>query len=177
MAYFVETRNLTEQDIQELSKSASLYSIIHMPLGEKASKDDCSVFLEHLKAPFIRICLQRILNIIEENTIDLNKVSNQFYNECIIDLLGELIRGSEEFNRNLVFHQVKEKLKKNKELSDKLYRQMLKEKLINIDMKIKIDTEKKKVTMIINEINRILMNKEDRIKKIQLVDLFDKIDM
>ena len=130
MAYFIETRNLSEHDIQELSKSTNLYSITRMPLIDEATKDECSIFLEHLKAPFIRICIQRILNLIKENTIDLNKISNQFYNERVIDLLGELIHGSEEFNQSLVFHQVKEQLKKNKELPDKLYRQMLKEKLI-----------------------------------------------
>jgi hypothetical protein len=177
MAYFIETRHLTEQDIEELSKSANLYSMTSLPPLENATKDECSIYLEHFKGPFIRICIQRILNLIQENPIHLNKVSNQFYNERIIDLLNELIHGSEELNGKLLFHQVKEQLKKNKDLSDKLYRQMLKEKFIHMDTKIKIDTEKKKISMIINEVNRIINNKDDRIKKIQLMELFDRIDM
>ncbi|CAF2849900.1 unnamed protein product [Rotaria sp. Silwood2] len=178
MAYFVETRNLSKIDIHELSKAADLYSIVHINLAEEANNDECLTFLEHLKAPFIRICIQRILNLIkQDNTINLTKVSNKFYNERIIDLLNELIYGSDEFNRNLFFHQIKKYLKKNKDLPDKLYRQMLKEKLIHIDTKIKIDTDKKKISTIINEINQILINVDDRIKQEQLVDLFDRIDM
>ncbi|CAF3986630.1 unnamed protein product [Rotaria sordida] len=178
MAYFVETRNLSKPNIHELSKAADLYSIIHINLTEKATIDECSTFLEHLKAPFIRICIQRILDLIkQDNTINLDKVSNKFYNERIIDLINELIYGSDEFNRNLFIHQIKKHLKKNKELPDKLYRQMLKEKFIHIDTKIKIDTDKKKVSTIINEINQILINVEDRIKQEHLVDLFDRIDV
>ncbi len=178
MAYFIETRNLSEQDIHELSKAVDLYSIAHIPLAEEATKNECSDFLEHLQAPFIRICIQRILNLInQENTIDLDKVSNKFYNERIIHLFNELIYGSDEFNRNLLFHQIKELLKKNKELPDKLYRQMLKEKLIQIDTKVKIDTDKKKVSMINDGINRILSNENDRIKQEQLMELFNRIDM
>ncbi|CAF3429043.1 unnamed protein product [Rotaria sp. Silwood1] len=178
MAYFIETRNLSKVDIHELSKAADLYSIVHINLGEEANIDEYSTFLEYLKAPFIRICIQRILNLIkQDNTINLDKVSNKFYNERIIDLLNELIYGSDEFNRNLFFQQIKKYLKKNKELPDKLYRQMLKEKFIHIDAKIKIDTDKKKISTIINEINQILINVEDRIKQEQLVDLFDRIDM
>ncbi|CAF0850652.1 unnamed protein product [Rotaria sordida] len=178
MAYFVETRNLSKPDIHELSKAADLYSIIHINLTEKATIDECSTFLEHLKAPFIRICIQRILDLIkQDNTINLDKVSNKFYNERIIDLINELIYGSDEFNRNLFIHQIKKHLKKNKELPDKLYRQMLREKFIHIDTKIKIDTDKKKVSTIINEINQILINVEDRIKQEHLVDLFDRIDV
>jgi len=178
MAYFIETRNLNEQDIHELSKAVDLYSIAHIPLSEETTKDECSTFLEHLKAPFIRICIQRILNLInQENMIDLDRVSNKFYNERIIDLFNELIHGSDEFNKNLLFHKIKEQLKKNKQLPDKLYRQMLKEKLIQIDTKIKIDTDKKKVSMIIDEINRFLINKQDRIKQEQLIELFGRINM
>jgi hypothetical protein len=178
MAYFIETRNLTEQTIHELSKAADLYSIAHISLAEGATKDEYSTFLEHLKAPFIRICMQRIFSLInQENLINLDKVSNKFYNERIIDLLNELIHGSNEFNRNLLFRQIKEQLKKNKELPDKLYRQMLKDKLIHIDTKVKVDTDKKKFSMIINEINRILDNEEEPMKQEQLVKLFDRIDM
>ncbi|CAF1131963.1 unnamed protein product [Rotaria sordida] len=167
MAYFVETRNLSKPDIHELSKAADLYSIIHINLTEKATIDECSTFLEHLKAPFIRICIQRILDLIkQDNTINLDKVSNKFYNERIIDLINELIYGSDEFNRNLFIHQIKKHLKKNKELPDKLYRQMLKEKFIHIDTKIKIDTDKKKVSTIINEINRILINSGPKLQSI-----------
>jgi hypothetical protein len=54
---------------------------------------------------------------------------------------------------------------------------MLKEKLIQIDTKIKIDTDKKKVSIIIDEINRILINKQNRIKQEQLMELFDRINM
>ncbi|CAF0878189.1 unnamed protein product [Rotaria sordida] len=167
MAYFVETRNLSKPDIHELSKAADLYSIIHINLTEKATIDECSTFLEHLKAPFIRICIQRILDLIkQDNTINLDKVSNKFYNERIIDLINELIYGSDEFNRNLFIHQIKKHLKKNKELPDKLYRQMLREKFIHIDTKIKIDTDKKKVSTIINEINQILINSGPKLQSI-----------
>jgi len=178
MAYFIETRNLNEQDIHELSKAVDLYSIAHIYLSEEAAKNECSTFLEHLKAPFIGICIQRILNLTnQENAIELDKVSNKFYKECITDLFNELIHGSDEFNRNLLIRQTKEQLKKNKELTDKLYRQMLKEKLIQIDTKVKIDTDKKKVSMINDGINRILSNENDRIKQEQLMELFNRIDM
>ncbi|CAF1322126.1 unnamed protein product [Adineta steineri] len=177
MAYFIETSNLSEQNIQELAKSTKLYSIVDISLSDKATKDEYSIFLEQLKSPFIRICIQRILNSVNENTIDLSKVSNEFYKQYINDLLHELIYGSEEFNRNLLFHQVQEQLKKNKDLVDKIYRQMLKEKLINIDTKIKIDTDKKKVSIISNDINRILNNKEDRAQQSKLIELFNKIDV
>jgi hypothetical protein len=178
MAYFIETRHLSEEAIHELSKAVDLYSIAHIPLAKEATKDECSTFLEHLKAPFIRICMQRIISLMnQENTNHLDKVSNKFYNERIIDLLNELIHGSDEFNQNVLFHQIKEQLKKTKDLPDKLYRQMLKDKLIQIDIKVKIDTDKKKVSMIINEIKRILDNKEEYVKQGQLVELFDRIDM
>lgn len=178
MAYFIETRNLSEQDIQELSKAVNLYSIAQLSLPEVATMVEYSTFLEQLKHPFLRLCTQRILNLInEDKMIDLDKVSNKFYNERIIDLFNELIHGSEDFNQNLLFHQVKEQLMKNKQLPDKLYRQMLKEKLIQIDTKVKVDTDKKKLSMIIDGINRILMREKDRIKQEQLIDLFDRTDM
>ena len=178
MAYFVETRNLNEKSIYELSKATDLYSIARIPLTENATKDECLTFLEHLKAPFIRVCMQRILNLInQENSTPLDEVSKEFYNEMILKLLDELIHGSDKLNRNSLSRQIKEQLKKNKELPDKLYRQMLKDKLIQIDPKVKIDTDKKKVSIIINGINRILNNEEELIKQKQLVELFDRIDM
>ncbi len=54
---------------------------------------------------------------------------------------------------------------------------MLKEKLIQIDTKAKIDTDKKKISMIIDGINRILSNENDRIKQEQLMELFNRIDV
>jgi hypothetical protein len=178
MAYFIETRNLSDRDIHELSKAVDLYSIAHILLSDTATQDECSTFLEHLKGPFIRRCIGRILNSInQENTIDLNRVSSKFYNQRIIELFNELIHGSEELNRNLLFQQIQEQLKKNKELPDKLYRQMLKEKLMQIDTKVKIDTNKKKMSMIIDGIDRILSNGKDRIKQEQLMELFDRIGL
>ncbi|CAF5220374.1 unnamed protein product, partial [Rotaria magnacalcarata] len=144
----------------------------------EATNDECSAFLENLKTPLIRRCIQRILTLInQDKTIDLDKVSSKFYNERIIDLLNDLFHGSDELNRNLVFHQIKKELKKNKELPDKLYRQMLKEKLIPIDTRTKIDTDKKKVSIIIHETNQIFNNIDDRLKQEQLVDFFDRLDI
>jgi hypothetical protein len=178
MAYFIETHNLSEQKIHQLSEAVEIYSIAHIHLSEEATKDECSTFLEHLKGPFVRKCIQRILNSInQENPIDLNKISNRFYNERIVDLINELIHGSDELNQNLLFHQIKEKLKKTKDLPDKLYRQMLKGKFIQIDTKMKIDTDKKKVTSINDGINRIFNNEKEQIKQKELIELFDRMDM
>lgn len=178
MAYFTESRNLNDTDIHELSRSVELYSIAHIPLSEKATKVEYSTFLEQLKTPFLRLCTQRIINLLnQDNTIDLDKVSSKFYHERIIDLFNELIHGSDEFNQDFVFHQIKEQLRKTKDLPDKLYRQMLKEKLILLDTKSKIDTDKKKISMIIDGINRILMNEKDRRKQEQLIDLFDRVNV
>ncbi|CAF5040025.1 unnamed protein product, partial [Rotaria magnacalcarata] len=178
MAYFIETHNLDKADIYKLSEAADLYSIVRVNLSAEATNDECSAFLENLKTPLIRRCIQRILTLInQDKTIDLDKVSSKFYNERIIDLLNDLFHGSDEFNRNLVFHQIKKELKKNKELPDKLYRQMLKEKLIPIDTRTKIDTDKKKVSIIIHETNQIFNNIDDRLKQEQLVDFFDRLDI
>ena len=178
MAYFIETHNLSEANIRELSSAAKLYSIAHIPLAEKATKTEYSTFLEYLKAPFVRLCIQRILSLInEDNTIDLNYISNKFYNEQIIKQLNELIHGSDEFNRNVIFYQVKKQLKKDKKLLDKFYREMLKEKLIPIDNKIKIDKDKIKISKMINEIHRILANENDRRQQERLVEIFNRIDM
>jgi hypothetical protein len=178
MAYFVETHNLSEQKIHQLAEAVEVYSIAHIPLSEEATKDECSIFLEHLKGPFVRQCIQRILNSInQKNSIDLNKVSNRFYNERIVDLINELIHGSNELNQNLLFHQIKKQLKKNKDLPDKLYRQMLKGKSIQIDTKMKIDTDKKKITLINDGINRIFNDEKEQNKQKELIELFDRIDM
>ncbi|CAM4763528.1 unnamed protein product [Rotaria magnacalcarata] len=178
MAYFIETHNLDKADIYKLSEAADLYSIVRVNLSAEATNDECSAFLENLKTPLIRRCIQRILTLInQDKTIDLDKVSSKFYNERIIDLLNDLFHGSDELNRNLVFHQIKKELKKNKELPDKLYRQMLKEKLIPIDTRTKIDTDKKKVSIIIHETNQIFNNIDDRLKQEQLVDFFDRLDI
>lgn len=178
MAYFVEIRNLSQTDIYELSIAADLYSIVHINLPKEATNDTYSAFLEHLKSPFIRRCMQRILYLINhDNTIDLNKVSSKFYNERIVELFNQLIYGSDELNRRLIFQEIKKQLKKTKDLPDKLYRQMLKEKMISIDTKTKIDTDKKKISKIIHEINQIFNNTKDRLKQQKIIELFDKLDM
>lgn len=177
MAFFIETRGLSNQQIAELIRSTNLYSITHLSLSENETNEENSMFLEHLKSPMIRICLQRILNSVNNKSIDLTQVSNQFYNQYVSDLLHELLHGSDELNQNLFFQQIKEQLKKNKDLSDRIYRQMVKEKLITIDTKVKIDTDKKKLTMITNHVNKILNNKEDRAKQSQLVEVLNKTDM
>jgi hypothetical protein len=178
MAYFIETHNLSEQKIHELAEAVELYSIAHIPHSAEATKDECSTYLEHLKGPFVRQCIQRILNSMDqENPIDLNKVSNRFYNECIVDLINELIGGSDELNKNLLFHQIKKQLTKTKDLPDKLYRQMLKGKSIQIDAKMKIDTDKKKMALINDGINRIFNDKKEQNKQKELIELFDRINM
>ncbi|CAM4912460.1 unnamed protein product [Rotaria socialis] len=178
MAYFIETHNLNKADIYKLSKAADLYSIVRVNLPAEATNDECSAFLDNLKAPLIRRCIQRILTLTnQDKTIDLDKVSSKFYNERIIDLLNDLIHGSDELNRNLILYQIKKELKKNKELPDKLYRQMLKEKLIPIETKTKIDTDKKKISIIIHETNQIFNNIDDRLKQEQFVDFFDQLDI
>ncbi|CAF4864658.1 unnamed protein product, partial [Rotaria socialis] len=165
-------------DIYKLSKAADLYSIVRVNLPAEATNDECSAFLDNLKAPLIRRCIQRILTLTnQDKTIDLDKVSSKFYNERIIDLLNDLIHGSDELNRNLILYQIKKELKKNKELPDKLYRQMLKEKLIPIETKTKIDTDKKKISIIIHETNQIFNNIDDRLKQEQFVDFFDQLDI
>lgn len=178
MAYFIEIRNLSKQDIHALCKAADLYSIVHIQLNEESTPDQYSDFLEHLKAPFIRICSERIFNLItHDSTINLNDVSGKFYNQRVADLLNELIHGSDEMNRNLILQKIKKQINKDKGLLDKIYRQMLKEKLIPIDTKSKNETEKKKVSKIMHEINQILTNADDRIKQEQSVALLERMDM
>ncbi|UJR27919.1 hypothetical protein I4U23_009179 [Adineta vaga] len=177
MTFFIATRDLSEQQIQELIKSTNLYLKTHLSLPENVTKEQSLMLLEHLKLPIIRICLQRILNSVHGKSVDLTKVSNEFYKQTMADLLHELLHGSDEFNQSLLFQQVKEQLKKNKDLSDRIYRQMIKEKLITIDTKIKIDTDKKKLTMITNHVNKILNNKEDRAKQSQLVEILNKTEI
>ena len=171
------TRDFNEQQIQELIQSTNLYSITRLSLPENITTEQCSTFIEHLKNTIIRICLQRILNSVNKKSIDLSHVSNEFYNQYINDLLNELLHGSDELNQNLFFQQVNQQLKKNKDLSDRIYRQMVKEKLIILDTKIKIDTNKKKLYVITNNINKILNNKDDRAKQSQLIEALNKTDM
>ncbi|CAF5038377.1 unnamed protein product, partial [Rotaria socialis] len=51
MAYFIETHNLNKADIYKLSKAADLYSIVRVNLPAEATNDECSAFLDNLKAP------------------------------------------------------------------------------------------------------------------------------
>lgn len=176
MAYFIEGRNLRPEDVRELANAVHLYSIAPISLAEDATIEQCSTFLEHLKAPLIGKCIQRIFNAVyREHTIDLTRISSQFYQQQIRDLFDELIHGSDQLNGTLLVHQIKEQLKKTKDLPDKLYRQMFKEKLLSIDAKTKIDTDKKKVTVVNEAINRILNNEKDQQK--QLIALFDRLDV
>lgn len=177
LTFFMETRSFNEQKIYDLVKSTNLYSITRVSLPENLTKDECLTYLEQMKSPVIRICLQRILNSVQDKSIDLAKVSNQFYNQYLLDLFDELLQGSDELNEHLILEQVKEQLKKNKDLTDKIYRQMVKEKLITIDNKVKLDTEKKKLSLITNDIKKILNNKEDRTKASQLIDVLNKTDL
>ena len=177
MAYFIETRSLTQGEIHQLAKAVQLYSIALISLPEEATNEQCSTFLEQLKAPLIGKCIQRILHAVyHENTVDLSKVSYKFYQQEIRHLLDELIHGSDQLNSDLLVQQVKERLKKTKELPDKLYRQMLKDKFIAIDTKTKIDTDKKKVAVITDAINRILNKDKDAKQQKQLMELFERVD-
>lgn len=178
MAYFIETRNLTRENIQQLAKAVQVYSIASIALSEEATNEECSTFLEQLKAPLIGKCIQRILHAVyDEKTVDLNKISHEFYQQEIRHLLDELINGSDQLNSDLLVQQVKERLKKTKDLPDKLYRQMFKEKFISIDIKTKIDTDKKKAAVITDAINRILNKDKDTKQQKQLIELFEKIDV
>ena len=178
MAYFIETRTLTESDLRALSKGMNLYSLVHQSLPEAVTGDTRTSFLEQVQSPIVRLCMQRVLSRIqEESTLDLNRVSKQFYNEQVLDMLHDLMQGSDEFNRQFLVHQMKEQLKKNKELPEKLYRQMLKEKWLLTDPKTKKDTEKTKITAIVHSTNGILNDNEDRKKQEQLVDLLAKDDV
>ena len=178
MAYFVEARNLRPEDVHELAKAVHLYSIAPISVPDDATSEQRSTFLEHLKAPLLGKCIQRILNAVyREHAIDLNKVSSQFYQQQIRDLFDELLHGSDQFNGTLLVHQIKERLKKTKDLPDKLYRQMFKEKLISIDAKTKIDTDKKKVAVVNEAIHRILNNEKDLQQQKQLIELFERADV
>lgn len=154
------------------------YSIGHLPLSEDMTADDRATFLEHFQGPFLRLCLQRILQRnSHELNFDLKRVSSDFYQEQIVQMFHELTDGSDELNQNLLLRQLKTHLKKNKELPDKLYRQMVKEKLISPDQPMKIDNDKKKIALIIKESHVILNNDQDRQKQEQFVQLLDKADM
>ena len=177
LTFFMETRDFNEQKIHDIIKSTNLYSITRISLPESLTKDECSTYLEQVKLPVIRICLQRILNSVQGKSIDLSKVSNQFYKQYLFDLFDELLHGSDGFNKHLILEQVKEQLKKNKDLTDKIYRQMAKEKLITIDNKMKLDKKRKKLSLITNDIKKILNSKEDRAKTSQLVEMLNKTDL
>jgi hemerythrin superfamily protein len=178
MAYFIETLSLNESDLRALSTGMNQYSIVHQTLPEVLTSDARTSFLEQVQSPFVRLCMQRVLSRIqEESTWDLNRVSKQFYAEQVLDMFHDLMRGSDEFNRHFLVHQMKEQLKKNKELPEKLYRQMVKEKWLRTDPKTKQDTEKKKIIAIVHSTNDILKDNEDRQKQEQLVGLLAKDDV
>jgi len=171
MAYFIETHRLTKEQICELSKSINLYSIAKIPLSEQPTSEECTEFLERLKLPFVRMCIKRSLETIT------NMPTHDFYRECIENLLNELIHGSDEFNRSFLNNLTREQVKQSKELSEKIYRLMLKEKLIQLDGKTKIDTNKKKTSIVIDGINRILSQENDPIKQNQLIGIFERVDL
>ena len=178
MAYFIETRSLTESDLRALSAGMNLYSMVHPPLPEEFTSDVRTSFLDQVQGPFVRLCMQRILSRInEEATLDLSRVSKEFYNEQVLDMLHDLLQGSDEFNQSFLVHQMKEQLRKTKDLTEKLYRQMLKEKWLLSDPKTKQDTEKKKMTAIVHGTKAILNDNEDRKKQEQLVELLAKGDV
>lgn len=177
MAYFIETRELAEHDVQRLASSAQLYSLVALPLPENGTQDDYSTFVEQLKAPVLRVCLQRILNEVQEHGTNLKTTPSQFYNQCVRNLLDELRQGSEEFNRSALFRQMNEKLKKNKDMIDRVYRQMLKEKLISVDAKVKTDTEKKKLAVIINVTEKLFDSSADRTKQAAAIAALEKNNM
>ena len=177
-AYFIATLNISNRILCDLSKAIDFYSIAHLPLSEEMTADDRASFLEHFKGPFLRLCLQKILHrIAHDPNFDLQRVSHDFYQAQVVQMFEELTDGSDALNQNLLLHQIKTQLKKNKELPDKLFRQMVKDKLISTDQQIKIDSDKKKIALIIQESHVILNNDQDRQKQEQLVELLDKADM
>lgn len=154
------------------------YSLAHLSVPEDMTADDRAAFLEQFKGPLLRLCLTRILNqITHDPSFDVSRLSTQFYQEQILRIFHELNHGSDQFNQQFLLQQLKSQLKRNKELPDKLYRQMIKEKMISPDQQMKIDTDKKKIALIVKESNVILNNDQDPQKQEQLIELLDKSNM
>ena len=178
MSYFVATRQLTEQNIEELATAMELYSVARVPVTKGMISDERDSVLEQLKGPIVRRCIQRILEQLERNTtMDLNSLPSQFYQQQILGLIDELIHGSDDFNRKVVLRDMREQLRGKKDLPEKLYRQMVKEKFVAPDLKTAKDTPSKKVALMVNVTHEILNNGNERSKQGTVMELLNRMDV
>ena len=175
MSYFVVTHQLPEQNLEKLARAMDLYSVARLTFTEGTTSDS---FLDQLKGPIVRRCIQRILDQLERNpTLDLNGLSSPFYQQHIVDLIDELIHGSHDFNRKVVLRDMRAQLRRNKDLPEKIYRQMVKEKFIAPDSKVAKGTASKKIALIANVTHEILNNGNERSRQGALLELLNRTDV
>jgi hypothetical protein len=169
---------LTDDDLHQLSEAVDLYSVIHSPLSDRLDDQHRTTFLAHVKAPFLRLCLQRILKYFEQQIdFDAQTISDQFFQQHIIDMIQELIGGSERLNQTAFLHQLKLQLKKNKDLPERVYRQMVKDKLIALEPAVRKEKKGGKVRKILQRTKEILNNDGDRVGQHQLVHMMSNAAM
>jgi hypothetical protein len=178
MAYTIEIRTFNDDHLHQLSNAFEMFTTIHVPFADNKMTDARTTFIEQCQQPFVRLCLQHILHYVEQHiTFDINRISNEFYHQHVARLLHELIHGSDSFHRRYLIHQIREQCNQKKDLPDRLYRMMAKEKLLSIEQESKHNTDKKKISIILNCMQTILTADDDRMRQMQLIDVFNKTDM
>ncbi|CAF1305963.1 unnamed protein product, partial [Didymodactylos carnosus] len=175
ISYFIETQNMKDDDIKELAKGAELYNIMKTILNDDATKEQMNEYLDNFKAFFLNEAFKNVIQQTLVDDIDLTTVKGTFYNDHVRQLLNNIMRGTDYFNRKLVLRKTKHQLKRNKELPDKLFRQFIRNKYIRQDPKSKIDTNKKKTNAILSAL-QVLITENKTITE-ELVNLLSKAEV
>ena len=178
ISYSIETETRSNAELDRLLRSIDLYSIHRLPLQMTISTEDRAMFLEQSCAPLTRFTMKQIFERLDqESNVDLHQVSNEFYHHEIENLFRELLDGSTRLNRSFLVQKLKEKFHNQKDSVEKLYRLMIKENLIDSNLKQKRNNEKKKIAAMISRVNELFQSNIDEGQQRKFVELLKKIDL